>query len=66
MRHKACRAGEAYVSHYDRELQDKLRKLESIEAHLRQHDRTVRRGLIWLSVLGITVLALLIDVITRL
>lgn len=66
MRHKACRAGEAYVSHYDRERQDKLRTLESIEAPLRQHDRTVRRGLIWLSVLGITVLALLVDVITPL
>jgi Trk-type K+ transport system membrane component len=66
MRHKACRAGEAYVSNYDRELQHKLRTLESIEAHLRQHDKTVRRGLIWLSALGIMVLALLVYVITRL
>jgi cell division septal protein FtsQ len=50
----------------DRAVQEKLRTLDSIEAHLTQHDQTVRRGLIWLSALGIMVLALLVYVITRL
>ena len=37
---------------FDREINEKLHKLETIEARLVQHQRTTRLGLVWLSILG--------------
>lgn len=51
---------------YNRDLDEKLKKLESIDARLAQHERTARLGLIGLSALGGALLALLGYVITRL
>jgi hypothetical protein len=51
---------------YDRELQEKLQKLESIDARLAQHDKMTRFGLIWLTVLAALVLAGLGYAISRL
>ena len=49
----------------NRETLGKLQRLESIDAHLQQHERTVRFGLMWFSVLGITTLGLMVYLITR-
>jgi hypothetical protein len=51
---------------YDRELRDKLQKIESIEARLAQYHKTTHFGLIWLSAIGIVLLALIVYIITRL
>jgi hypothetical protein len=51
---------------YDRELSAKLQKLEGIDARLAQHEKTARFGLMWLSAIGIVLLALLGYVISRL
>lgn len=50
----------------DREADEKLRKLESIEAQLAQHNKAVRRGLKGLTAIGILLLALVGYAITRL
>jgi hypothetical protein len=47
------------MTDYDREVREKLQKLESIEARLTQHAKTTRLGLIWLIVLALTLLVLL-------
>jgi len=44
---------------YDRELNEKLQKLEAIQARLVQHQRITQLGLIWLSILGVGALALM-------
>lgn len=46
------------MSYLDREVREKLQKLESIEARLVQHEKTARLGLIWLTVLPLAVLVL--------
>lgn len=46
------------MSVYDRELSEKLRKLESIDARLAQHAKATQLGLIWLSILASTALVL--------
>jgi fatty acid desaturase len=46
------------MSDLDREVREKLQKLESIEARLTQHEKTTRLGLIWLTVLAFAVLVL--------
>jgi hypothetical protein len=43
---------------YDRELSEKLRKLESIEARLAQHAQATQLGLIWLSIVASAALVL--------
>jgi hypothetical protein len=47
------------MTDYDREVREKLQKLESIEARLTQHAKTTHLGLIWLTVLALTLLVLL-------
>ena len=47
------------MTDYDREVQEKLQQLESIEAWLTQHAKSTRLGLIWLTVLALTLLVLL-------
>jgi hypothetical protein len=47
------------MADYDREVQEKLQQLESIEARLMQHAKTTRLGMIWLTVLALTLLVLL-------
>ena len=49
----------------DRETNGKLQRLESIDARLQHHERTVRFGLMWLSVIGVTTLGLMVYLITR-
>jgi hypothetical protein len=44
---------------YDRELKEKLQKLETIQARLVQHQRITHLGLIWLSILGAGALVLM-------
>jgi hypothetical protein len=51
---------------YDRERSAKSQKLESINARLAQHEKTARLGLMWLSAIGVALLALLGYGITRL
>ncbi len=48
------------MSTYDRELHEKLQKLDRIEAQLAQHRKATRSGLMWLSIVGIVVLVLLL------
>jgi hypothetical protein len=55
--------GEAYVTDYDRELREKM---QSIEAHLAQHDKRVRRSLMGLTAIGILLLVFVGYAITRL
>jgi cell division septal protein FtsQ len=47
------------MTDYDRKVREKLQKLESIESRLTQHAKTTRLGLIWLTVLALTLLVLL-------
>ncbi|WP_262296550.1 hypothetical protein [Microvirga sesbaniae] len=47
------------MSDLDREVREKLQRLESIEARLTHHEKTTRLGLIWLTVLAFAVLVLL-------
>ena len=51
---------------YERETHAKLQKLESIDARLAQHEKMARFGMMWLSTIGITALALMVYIITRL
>jgi len=46
------------MSDLDREVREKLQKLESIEARLTQHEKTTRLGLMWLTILACAVLIL--------
>ena len=46
------------MSDVDREMREKLQKLESLEARLSQHEKTTRVGLIWLTILAFAVLFL--------
>jgi hypothetical protein len=54
------------MSVYDRELREKPQQMESIEARLARYHKTTHFGLIWLSALGIVLLALMVYIITRL
>jgi hypothetical protein len=54
------------MSNLDHEMLEKLQKLESIEARLVQHEKTVRLGLIWLTVLAFAVLVLVGSHVIRL
>ena len=54
------------MSTYDRELLEKLQRLESIEARLIQHEKKARFGLMWLSLLGATLLVVLLYHVTSL
>jgi hypothetical protein len=53
------------MSAYDRELHEKLQKLESIDVRLAQHDKITRLGLVSILALGTLVLALLTYLIVR-
>jgi hypothetical protein len=55
-----------WMSTYDREPREKLQRMESIEARLARYHKTTHLGLIWLSALGIVLLALMVYIITRL
>jgi hypothetical protein len=54
------------VIDHDRELHEKLQRLESIEAYLAQHDKTVRRALMGIAAIGLILLVLVGYVINRL
>ncbi len=54
------------MSTYERELTEKLRKLESIDARLARHEKATRLGLRWLIILAAAVLALTAYHIARL
>jgi hypothetical protein len=54
------------MSVYGRKPREKLQRKESIEARLARYHGTTHFGLIWLSALGIVLLALMVYIITRL
>jgi hypothetical protein len=51
------------VTDYDRELREKM---QSIEAHMAQHNKIVRRGLMGLTAIGVLLLVLVGYALTRL
>lgn len=50
----------------DHKLHEKLRNMESIQARLEQHQKKTHLALMWISAIGIVLLALMIYIITRL
>jgi len=46
------------VSAHDPKLHEPPAKLEALEARLAAHEKTTRRGLMWLSAIGLMALAL--------
>jgi hypothetical protein len=64
--HKARLSEEADMDAYERELLEKVQRLESIDALLAQHDKATRLGLLWLTALAALVLGGLGYAISRL